>query len=114
MRLGWWRFSLRGNRHPNQNIDDNREGKSDTQIIQQFKEGIMKDIKNKYIIDMQELPKVAKSILDLFQDVLDDDTNMISEDELLSWFQTDNKIAEQLDTLKKLMIYLVRNQRRKN
>ena len=84
-----------------QNIDDNREGKSDTQIIQQFKEGIMKDIKNKYIIDMQELPKVAKSILDLFQDILDDDTNMISEDELLSWFQTDNKIAEQLDTLKK-------------
>jgi hypothetical protein len=61
----------------------------------------MKNIKDKYIIDMQELPKVAKSILDLFQDVLDDDTNMISEDELLSWFQTDNKIAEQLDTLKK-------------
>lgn len=84
-----------------QNIDDNRKGKSDTQIIQQFKKGIMKDIKDKYIIDMQELPNIAKSILDLFQDVLDDDTNMISEDELLSWFQTDNKIAKQLDTLKK-------------
>lgn len=84
-----------------QNIDDNREGKSDIQIIQQFKEGIMKDIRNKYIIDMQELPKIAPSILDLFSDVLDDETNMISEDELLSWFQTDIKIAEQLDTLKK-------------
>ena len=82
------------------NIDENRGDKSDEQIIQEFKEGIMKTIKSKFIIDMDELPKIAPDIVDQLADILDDDTNLVSEDEIMSWFQTDNKIAEQLNTLK--------------
>lgn len=82
------------------NIDENRGDKSDEQIIQEFKEGIMKTIKSKFIIDMNELPEIAPDIVDQLADILDDDTNLVSEDEIMAWFQTDNKIAAQLNTLK--------------
>lgn len=83
-----------------QKIDNERTNESDSQIIQKFKEGIIKQIRNKVTIDINELPEVAPEVLDYLADILDDDTNLVSLEELISWFQIDQKVASQLEQLK--------------
>ena len=78
-------------------IDEARGNKSDRQIIQEFKKGIISQIRQEVEINIEELPEQLPDILEELSFILDDDTNLPEPDEIMSWFQTNLDVAEKLE-----------------
>ena len=78
-------------------IDEARGNKSDRQIIQEFKKGIISQIRQEVEINIEELPEQLPDILEELSFILDDDTNLPEQDEIMSWFQTNLDVAEKLE-----------------
>lgn len=78
-------------------IDEARGNKSDRQIIQEFKKGIISQIRQEVEINIEELPEQLPDILEELSFILDDDANLPEPDEIMSWFQTNLDVAEKLE-----------------
>ena len=80
-------------------IDETRDNKSDKQIVQEFKKGIIGQIRQEVEINEQELEDVIPDIIEELSFILDDDTNLPDVSEVTSWFQINLEVAEKLDKL---------------
>ena len=80
-------------------IDEARDTKSDKQIVQEFKKGIIGQIRQEVEINDQELENVIPDVIEELSFILDDDINLPDASEVTSWFQINLEVAQKLDKL---------------
>ena len=80
-------------------IDEARDNKSDKQIVQEFKKGIIGQIRQEVEINDQELENVIPDVIEELSFILDDDINLPDASEVTSWFQINLEVAQKLDKL---------------